>query len=160
VGRGVKLESAFPHRGPDTTWFDVYGHTMTRFGIDARTLLEVLQSGRTVAPSHQLVAPASIRSQVTDLLLRKVQQDELTEVEALALHERLTEIKMRLLNDRVSRRVAWDIARQKGWDTIRQAECLALVRLQADALVTTDAEFAAAAAGIVPVTSVERLFQA
>lgn len=132
---------------------------MTRFGIDASTLLEVLQSGRTVAHAHQLVAPASIRSQVMDLLLQKVHHDELTEEEALALHERLTETKMRLLNDRVSRRVAWDIARQKGWDTIRQAEYLAVARLQADALVTTDADLAAAAADVVPVTSVERLFE-
>ena len=44
---------------------------MTRFVVDARTLLRVLESGRTVPPAHQLVAPASIRSQVMDLLLQK-----------------------------------------------------------------------------------------
>ena len=60
---------------------------MTRFVVDARTLLRVLESGRTVPPAHQLVAPASIRSQVMDLLLQKVQHGDLTEQKTLALHE-------------------------------------------------------------------------
>lgn len=132
---------------------------MTRFVIDARTLLHVLESGRTVEPSHQLVAPASIRSQCMDLLLHRVHHGGLTEQDALALHEQLTQTKLRLLNDRVSRRIAWDIAREMGWDTISRAEYLALVKLQADALITIDADLASAAAGIVPVASLERLFQ-
>lgn len=131
---------------------------MTRFVIDAPTLLHVLESGRSVGRSHQLVAPASIRSQVMDLLLRKVNHDELSEQEALALHERLTATRLRLLNDRVSRRAAWDIARRKGWDTVSQAEYLGLVRLQADALVTIDATLAAAGADIVPLAPLESLF--
>ncbi|HQF31583.1 MAG TPA: hypothetical protein PLJ34_09065, partial [Hyphomicrobiales bacterium] len=100
-----------------------------------------------------------IRSQVLDLLLQKVQHGELTEQAALALHEQLTETKIRLLNDRVSRRTAWDIARQQRWDTIGDAECIALVRLQADALITIDAELAAAAAETVPVAALEHLFE-
>lgn len=132
---------------------------MTRFVIDASTLLDVLQSGRAVWPNHQLVAPADIRSQAMDLLLQKVQHGDLTDKEALALHERLTQTRMRLLNDRVTRRIAWDIARGAGWDTIRGAEYLAIARLQADALITTDSDLAAAAAGIVPVTAIEQLFQ-
>lgn len=79
-----------------------------------------------------------------DLLLQEVQRGDLTDREALALHERLTVIKLRLLNDRVSRRTAWDIARAQGWGTIGHAECIALVTLQADALITTDADLAAA----------------
>lgn len=132
---------------------------MTRFVIDASTLLDVLQSGRAVWPNHQLVAPADIRSQAMDLLLQKVRHGDLTDKEALALHERLTQTRMRLLNDRVTRRIAWDIARGAGWDTIRGAEYLAIARLQADALITTDSDLAAAAAGIVPVTAIEQLFQ-
>jgi predicted nucleic acid-binding protein len=133
---------------------------MTRFVIDATTLLHLLESGREVEPDHQLVAPASIRSQVMDLLLGKVNDGVLTEQDALALHERLTETKLRLLNDRVSRRTAWDIAREHGWHTIRQAECIALVKLQADALITIDPDLAAAAATqIVPVAGLESLFQ-
>ena len=132
---------------------------MTRFVIDATTLLHLLESGRDVGPDHQLVAPASIRSQVMDLLLEKVNDGVLTEQDALALHERPTETKLRLLNDRVSRRTAWDIAREHGWHTIRQAECIALVKLQADALITIDPDLTAAAAQSVPVAGLESLFQ-
>lgn len=72
------------------------------------------ECGRTVGVAHQLVAPASIRSQVMDLLLQKVQHGDLMEQEALALHEQLTETKLRLLHDRVSRRTVWDLVRAQG----------------------------------------------
>ena len=49
---------------------------------------------------------------------------------------------MRLLADRVSRRTAWRIAREHGWDTLRDAEYLAMTKLQADALVTVDTALA------------------
>jgi predicted nucleic acid-binding protein len=65
---------------------------------------------------------------------------------------------MRLLGDRVSRRTAWQIARQHDWDTLRDAEYLAVARLQADALVTVDPRLAAAATDVVPVAPVEALF--
>jgi hypothetical protein len=64
---------------------------------------------------------------------------------------------MRLLGDRVSRGTAWRIAREHGWDSLREAEYLAISRLQADALVTVDAAFAARAADVVPVASLNAL---
>jgi hypothetical protein len=57
---------------------------------------------------------------------------------ALQIHERLTELKMRLLGDRVSRGTAWKLAREHDWDSLREAEYHAIARLQADALVTID----------------------
>jgi hypothetical protein len=54
-------------------------------------------------------------------------------------------MKMRLLGDRVSRRTAWQIARQHDWDTLQDAEYLAVTRLQADALGMVDPRLAAAA---------------
>jgi predicted nucleic acid-binding protein len=72
----------------------------------------------------------------------------------------MTEIKIRLLGDRVSRRTAWQVARQHGWDTLRDAEYIALTRLQADALVTVDPRLAAAARGAVAVASAEDLLTA
>ena len=56
---------------------------------------------------------------------------------------------MRLLNDRVSRRTAWKIAREQGALT-HDAEYLAITRMQADALVTIDPKLAARAEGLVP----------
>jgi predicted nucleic acid-binding protein len=76
----------------------------------------------------------------------------------MAAHERMTELKVRLLGDRVSRRTAWKIAREHGWSTLRDAEYLAVTRLQADALVTVDADLAARAANIVPVVAVAALY--
>ncbi len=66
---------------------------------------------------------------------------------------------MRLLGDRVSRRTAWRIAREQDWDTLRDAEYLAVTRLQADAL-TVDARMAALAVSQVPVAPVDALFAA
>ena len=124
---------------------------VTRYVIDAPTLLHVIAEGIEIDAAHQLVAPNIIRSQALTLLLGAVRAGELSESEALARHERMTELKMRLLGDRVSRRTAWKIARDNGWDTTHDAEYLAVCRLQADALVTVDETLAARADGIVPV---------
>jgi predicted nucleic acid-binding protein len=131
-----------------------------RYVIDARTLLHVVTHGVVVNAAHQLVAPTMIRSQALALLLEAVRTDEMSETEALGLHERLTELKMRLLGDRVSRRTAWKIAREHGWATTFDAEYLAVCGLQADALVTVDETLAALASGIVPVAPVEALSNA
>lgn len=82
---------------------------------------------------------------------------EITEEVALQRHERLTEIKMRLLGDRVSRRTAWKIAREHGWDTTFDAEYLAVCKPQADALITIDEALAAKAAHIVPMATLAAL---
>ena len=130
---------------------------MTRYVIDAPTLLHVVANGIPVSSSHQLVAPNRIRSEALSRLFEAVRNGELTEDLALQHHERLTELKMRLLGDRVSRRTAWRIAREQGWDATYDAEYLAVTRLQADALVTVDAELAAKAEGLVPLAPLEAL---
>jgi predicted nucleic acid-binding protein len=130
---------------------------VSRYVIDAPTLLRLVADGAVVHPSHRLVAPNLIRSHALTLLLQDVQRGELTEAEALERHERITETKMRSCGDRVSRRTAWTYAREHGWNTIYEAEYLAVTKLQADALVTVDAELAAKANGIVPLAPFERL---
>ncbi len=130
---------------------------MTRYVIDAPTLLHLVAKGIQVSPRHQLVAPNLIRSQALSLLLEAVRRSDLTETQALQQHERLTELKMRLLGDRVSRRTAWKIAREQGWETTYEAEYLAVTKLQADALVTVDPALAAKAKGLVPLAQLEVL---
>ncbi len=132
---------------------------MTRFVIDAPTLLRVVTEEVPVDASHRLVAPNLIRSQAMTLLLRAVDAGEIDEPEALRRHERLTELKMRLLGDRVSRRTAWKLAREHGWADTYDAEYLAVCKLQADALVTIDPELAAKADGIVAVAALASLSQ-
>lgn len=133
---------------------------MARYVVDPQTLLRVVADERRVAPGHQLVAPNSVRSDALGLLLTAVRAGDLSEKEALATHTRLTELKMRLLGDRVSRSTAWQLARDHDWESLHWAEYLAVARLQADALVTVNAELAALAPGIVPVEPYEALFRA
>ena len=130
---------------------------MARYAIDAPTLLHLVDAGLAVDPGHQLVAPNSIRSEALELLLADVRAGQRTEAAALAAHERMTEIKLRLLGDRVSRRTAWKIARERDWDQLRDAEYLAVTRLQADALVTVDPALAAAARDTVPLAPLDTL---
>lgn len=147
-----------PHNRDPAGGREVYSRSVTRFVIDPATLVHLADQRRGVSPRHQLVAPNSIRSQALDLLLDRVHRGELTEREALERHEWMTELKMRLLGDRVSRRTAWNIALERGWSTLRDAEYLAVTQLQADALVTVDRERAAQARGIVPLAELGDLF--
>lgn len=130
---------------------------MTRYVIDAPTLLHLVANGIQVSPRHQLVGPNLIRSQALSLLLEAVRRGDLTEDAALERHERLTELKMRLLGDRVSRRAAWKIARENGWETTYDAEYLAVTKLQADALVTVNSALATKAKHLVPLAGLEAL---
>jgi len=125
--------------------------------IDAPTLLHLIDAGIHLDPGHQLVAPNSIRSEALELLLRDVRAGKRTEAAAMKVHERLTEIKIRLLGDRVSRRTAWRLARQHDWNTLRDAEYLAITQLQADALVTVDQRLVARAHDVVPVAVIDEL---
>lgn len=131
---------------------------MTRFGIDAKTFLHLARHEHRPHPDHQLVAPSSLRSAALELVLTEVREGQLDERTALAIHDRLTELKVRLLGDRVSRRTAWQIARAHNWSTLQVAEYLAVTRLQADALATIDPAMERAAAGIIATAPVDRLF--
>lgn len=130
---------------------------MTRYALDAPTLLRLVAEKVPVGPRSQLVAPNLIRSQALALLFAAVRDGRMTEETALAQHERVTEQKMRLLGDRVSRRTAWRIAREQGWATTYEAEYLAVARLQADVFVTVDRAMAAKARDVVPVADLDAL---
>ena len=130
---------------------------MTRYVIDAPTLLHLIAHDVSIGQSHQIVAPNLIRSQGLSMLFEAVRHGDLTEDQALQHHERLTELKMRLLGDRVSRRTAWQIAREHGWETTYDAEYLAVAKLQADALVTVAPVLAAKAKDVVRLAPLEAL---
>ena len=137
-----------------------YVRVMGRYVIDAQTLLQLVDRHAAVDPSHQLVTPTRIRSEALELLLSDVNQGVRQERDALDAHTRMTELKLRLLGDRMSRGTAWKIAREHGWPTLRDAEYLAVTRLQADALVTVDPGLAAKAEGVVPVAPLQSLLAA
>ena len=134
-----------------------YRIRMARFVIDPPTLIHLSEGNVIVDSDHQLVAPSPVRSQALGILLRRVQAGDLAKQEALALHERMTERKIRLLGDRVSRRTAWMMALDHGWSSIEDAEYLAVTQLQADALIALGPALASIAAGIVPLAEINDL---
>ena len=130
---------------------------MGRYAIDATTLVRLVDEDLYIHPSHQLVAPNSIRTEALELLLRDVRDGTRSDREALARHDKMPQMKMRLLGDRVSRRTAWQIARDRGWASLRDAEYLAVAMLQADAFATVDPDMVGKAENLVRVASVSHL---
>lgn len=122
---------------------------MTRFALDAQAFVALARIGIQPA-GHQLVGPAALRSEAMSIVYRDYRAGRLKEAELRPLLERITTLKARLLGDRVSRAVAWQIATDLGLPDTRQAEYLAVAKLQADALVALDPEIATLAEGIVP----------
>lgn len=155
---GLRSDSA----APGAEWArqdpDRYFRRMSRYAIDAETLLRIVADNRPIAPEHQLVAVNSVRSDALALLLTRVRAGDLDDRDALHMHERMTELKTRLLGDRGSRGTAWKLARRHDRLSLHDAECLAVTKLQADALVTVDPQLAALADGIVPTAPYEVLF--
>lgn len=132
---------------------------MTRFAIDPAALLLMVRQERHPHQDHQLVAPNSLRTHALELLLSEVRRGSLDERQALRIHDEMTAQKVRLLGDRVSRRVAWDLAREHDWEDLGAAEYFAVARLQADALVTRDDAMLRLGEGIVPIASLELLYE-
>lgn len=132
---------------------------MTRFVVDASAVLELASAGIAVAAGHELLAPTLIRSQVLSALHEAVQRGE---IPADVARERLAwigKLPIRLLGDGVLRRRAWEIADRLGWSSTYNAEYVALTQLQADALITLDAELAQSVNGIVATASIDGLFR-
>jgi predicted nucleic acid-binding protein len=130
---------------------------MTRFVVDCGVVLHLAGEEIEVPAEHELLAPTLLRSQTLSALHEAVHRDELSEDAALERLARIQAIPIRLLGDAVLRRNAWQLADQLGWAETYQAEYVALTKLQADALVTLDAELARQAEGIVPTATIDAL---
>jgi predicted nucleic acid-binding protein len=129
---------------------------MARLAIDAPALLHLATADITIDPAHQLVGANAVRSQALQLLLDEVRAGTRSEQEARACHERMTRLRLRLLGDRVSRGTAWRLALEHGW-SIADAECVAVAKLQADALVCADPRLAEGAAAVSPIQPLQAL---
>ena len=130
---------------------------MTRFVVDARAAIHLASAGIEVTGEHRLLAPTLLRSQTLSMMHEAVARGE---IPAEIARERLAGIgrmPIRLLADAVLRRRAWELADRLGWASTYDAEYVALTQLQADALVTLDAELARSLDGIVATASVEAL---
>ena len=130
---------------------------MTRFVVDVSAVLHLVEHGIEVAGEHELLAPTLIRSQALSTVHEAVRRGDLSAQVGRDRLDRVGRLKIRLLGDAVLRRTAWQVADQLGWDSTYEAEYVALTRLQADALVTLDAELARRVEGVVPTASIDAL---
>ncbi len=132
---------------------------MARFVIDCETLLLMASGDIEVAPSHRLFAPTLVRSQALAALYDAARNGEISVAEGLERVSRLNaaSLKVRFLGDRALQRQAWKIAEQLGWETTYDAEYVALVTLQADALVTSNPKLARSVAGLIKTVTVDGL---
>ena len=130
---------------------------MTRFVVDASAVLHLVGEGIEVSGKHKLLAPTLLRSQVLSTLHEAVQRGEVPADVARDHLGRIGRMPIRLLGDGVLRRRAWELADRLGWASTYNAEYVALTQLQADALVTLDAELARSVEGIVATASIDAL---
>lgn len=144
---GARWEATAPHEQS----------RMSRYVIDPDVALRLARERAEIRGGHELLAPTLLRSQVLSLLYQAVQRRELTREDAAGHLDYVRGLRLRLLGDRVLQNVAWTIADQLGWPDTFQAEYVALTRLQADALVTLDAQLAQAVEGLVTVAPIEAL---
>ena len=130
---------------------------MARFVVDCETLLRIAAGEVEVAPEHKLVAPTLVRSQALAALYDAARRGEITVAEGMERVTRINSLKVRFLGDKVLQRTAWRVAHELGWETTYDAEYVALTQLQADAFVTSDAELARAASGLVDTRTADAL---
>ena len=130
---------------------------MARYVVDCEVLLRIAAGEIEVAPGHQLVAPALVRSQALAAMYGAARRGEISAAEGRDRVRRINSLKVRFLGDKVLQANAWEIAEQLGWETTYDAEYVALTRLQADALVTGNADLARAVSGVVETAPIDAL---
>jgi predicted nucleic acid-binding protein len=130
---------------------------MTRFVVDADTLLRIAAGEIEVAPGHQLLAPTLVRSQALSALYEAARRGELSDADGLERVTRINSLKVRFLGDKVLQRTAWRIADRLGWERTYDAEFVALTQLQADSFVTSDRDLARAVSGLVEIATIDAL---
>ena len=132
---------------------------MTRFVVDPGVAVRLATDGASIPAGHALVAPTLLRSQALALVYASVRAGTTDERAARRTLDGIRGLRIRLLGDRVLQAAAWDVARTLDWPDTYQAEYIALTRLQADALVTLDAELAEAASTLVTVAPLASVLQ-
>lgn len=132
---------------------------MAKYVIDAECALRIVKEGVQIPSDVQILAPTLLRSQVLDRLFQERLNGELSIEAALALNEKFAKRKFRYLGDAVLRRRAWEIAIQLKMTSTYEAEYIALVQLQADAMIAEDGRLVKLAKPLVAVQPFETLLR-
>jgi predicted nucleic acid-binding protein len=130
---------------------------VTRFVVDADTLLRIAAGEIEVASGHQLLAPMLVRSQALSALYEAARRGEVSAADGLERVTRANSLRVRFLGDKVLQRTAWRIADQLGWESTFDAEFVALTQLQADVFITSDRDLARAVSGLVETATIDAL---
>lgn len=141
------------HVGRQNVGAPCEGAEMTTFVIDARVAIDLAAGGATIPPEHSLTAPTLLRTQALALVYESVHGGEIDERAGRKILDDIRGLRIRFLGDRSLEDHAWRLATKLNWPDIYQAEYIALTQLQADALVTADTKFAAAARAFVKIAS-------
>ena len=131
---------------------------MTRYAIDAAVVLQLARDEVHLAGDHQLVSSSRLRSEAMSIVYRQVRGGELEEQPARTLLDRIATMRIRLLGDRVSRAVAWQIAVELDWEDTDRAEYIAVAKLQADRFVTLDQDLERASRAYVATAPIDELY--
>ena len=130
---------------------------MTRYVIGPDVAIRLAHEQAAIGDGHQILAPTLLRSQMLSSLYQAVHRGEMTKKDAEQRLNYVRGLRIRLLGDRVLQNVAWRVAGQLGWPDTFAAEYVALTQLQADALITLDAQLAHAVKDLVRVEPIEAL---
>jgi predicted nucleic acid-binding protein len=126
---------------------------MTIFVVDAQVAIDLARDGVTIPAHHSLAAPTLLRSEALASVYGAVRRGEIDQRAGKRILDGIRTLRIRLLGDRSLQDHAWRIAAELGWPDTFGTEYIALTHLQADALVTTDAELAAGASTFVRVAA-------
>src|SRR5262249_29182705 len=100
----------------------VASRAMTRFVVDCRVVLRLVEEEIEVAAGHELLAPTLLRSQTLSALHESVHRGEIEPDVAFDRLRQVSALPIRLLGDAVLRRNAWKVADQLGWADTYDAE--------------------------------------
>ena len=131
---------------------------MTKFVVDAGAAIHLASEGVEVSSEHELLAPTLLRSQTLSALHEAVQRGE---IPARRRTRRTSPASGGCRSGSSATpcsgavpgtlRISWDGPRRY------DAEYVALTQLQADALITLDAELARSVEGVVETASIDAL---
>ncbi len=130
---------------------------MTGFVVDCETLLRIAAGEIEVAPEHKLLAPTLVRSQALSAVYAAARRGDISAAEGIAQVRRVNSLNVRFLGDSVLQQQAWKVADELGWETTYDAEYVALAKLQADALVTSNRNLAREVSDLVETVTIDAL---
>ena len=131
---------------------------MTRYVIGPDVAIRLAGDEAEVPDGHHMLAPALLRSQLLSLLYQAVRRGEMTKQDAERRLFYVQGMRIRMHEDYLLQKAAWQAAEQLGWSDTFDAEYVALTQLEADALITLDRQLADAVKDLVTVAPIEALF--